>query len=339
MGNIYQSGAWATFQRSLGHEVVQASGNGWNYLAVIIGGRTWRYLYCKSGPEAESPEAFDAALADLQRTAREKRCWFVRGGPGTESMLQSGETFGESFHRRGLRRLVGQGTRTHSQEIDLTQDERALLLDMDSSNRQRHRNFHKKGVTFSCTTDPQDIEILIPFVDDVAQKRHFDRVSDDYLRRAARTLMPLGAATVYIARLHGEAIGGCLVYDWEGTRTYAHAAMDYEHRNLHAGTPLVVRMILDAKQKGLRRFDLGGVVPEDAGPEHEWHGFTRFKRSFGGRTVTYSGSWEFPVARWRYAAFPALRTTRHKWLAGRRRVVRVLKSTRSRVLTSSSGRL
>jgi hypothetical protein len=34
-------------------------------------------------------------------------------------------------------------------------------------------------------------------------------------------------------------------------RTYAHASMDVEHRKLSAGIPLVVRMILDAKEKGL----------------------------------------------------------------------------------------
>lgn len=336
MGVIFQSDAWASFQRSLGHEVIRSEGAGWSYLAVVMGQRTWRCLYCPYGPEASTSEAFDAALADLERTAREKHCWFVRGGPGADGMMGAGETPEEAFKRRGLRRPVGQGFTTHTQEIDLTQDENSILQGMEKANRKRHRNIHKKGVTFSCSTDPQDIEILLPLIDKLARERQFHRVSDNYLRQAAHTLMQTGAAALYIARLHGEPIGASLVYDWDGTRTYAHAAMDFEHRDLHAGGPLVVRMMLDAKDKGLSCFDLMAVSPEDAGPEDEWStGFSTFKKRFGGRTVPHSGVWELPLARLRYAAYPTLLASRNKLIAGQRTAVRMMRHVRSGGLGSS----
>ena len=336
MQTIYQSDPWEVFQRKLGHEVVRSEGPGWKYLAVVMGGRTWRWLHCPYGPEAETPRAFDAALSDLELKARARHCWFVRGGPGADAMLDVGEPPHGAFRRRGLRPALGEGFWAYTQEVDLTQDEDAILKDMRSTNRNLHRNIHKKGVTFTCSTDPEDIEILIPFMDDLARKRQFNRVSDNYLREAARTLMPMGAASLYIAHLHGRPIGASLVYDWEGTRTYSHAAMDFEHRQISAGIPLVVRMMLDAKLKGMTCFDLMGVASDHADAEDEYAaGYSAFKKSFGGRSSPHCGMWELPLSRWRYASFPVLRKLRHKSLAGHRTVVRTLSRATSRHPESS----
>ena len=43
------------------------------------------------------------------------------------------------------------------------------------------------------------------------------------------------------------------------------------------------------------RHDLWGVAPANAGPEHPWHGVGLFKKGFGGREVTWAGSWEIVI--------------------------------------------
>ncbi|HST73341.1 peptidoglycan bridge formation glycyltransferase FemA/FemB family protein [Kocuria sp.] len=318
MANILQSKAWASFQRNLGRTVVEAAGDGWRYLAVVEGGRTGRYLYCPYGPEAQSPQAFDAALADLARAAREHRCWFVRVEPAGAAVTDGLETPEASLRRRGLRPAPRQVQPGHTQVIDLTRDEDAILKDMKSTNRNLHRNIAKKGVTFTSSAEPGDVDVLLRFLDATAERKDFNRQQDDYLREAARTLMPLGAARLYVARLEGEPIGAALAYDSDDTRTYAHAAMDFEHRRLSAGIPLVVRMVLDAKAAGLSRFDLFGTAPEGAGPEHEWYGFTKFKKSFGGRPESYPGTWDLPVSRTGYTAYTGVRAARERVAAARR---------------------
>jgi lipid II:glycine glycyltransferase (peptidoglycan interpeptide bridge formation enzyme) len=318
VANILQSNAWAGFQRNLGHTVVQASGDGWRYLAILEGGRTGRYLYCPYGPEARTPQAFEAALDDLARTARAERCWFVRVEPVDAAVTDGLETPEASLRRRGLRPAPRQVQPGHTQVIDLTQDEDAILKDMKSTNRNLHRNIAKKGVTFTTSTDPEDVDVLLGFLEATAERKDFARQQDAYLREAARSLMPVGAAALYVARLDGEPIGASLVYDSDDTRTYAHAAMDFEHRRLSAGIPLVVRMVLDAKQKGLRRFDLFGTAPEEAGPDHAWHGFTKFKKSFGGRPESYPGTWDLPLSRGKYAAYTGVRAAREAAVSARK---------------------
>ena len=53
----------------------------------------------------------------------------------------------------------------HTQVIDLTQDEDAILKDMKSTNRNLHRNIAKKGVTFTTSADPEDVDVLLGFLE------------------------------------------------------------------------------------------------------------------------------------------------------------------------------
>lgn len=310
VANILQSPEWAQFQQSIGHRVIQAEGPGWRYLATVEGGRTGRYLYCPYGPEADSPEAFDRALADLTAQARANRCWFVRVEPINGHTVDGIETAEASLRRRGMKRAPRQVQPGHTQLIDLRKDTKDLLKDMKSTNRNLYRNIHKKGVSIERSQDPADVEHLLRFLDDTAKRRNFNRQQDDYLRAVVASLMPVDAASLYLAKLDGEPIAASLVYDSADTRTYAHAAMDQEHRKLSAGIPLVVTMVMDAKEKGLTWFDLFGTAPEDAGPEHEWYGFTSFKKSFGGEPVSYPGTWDLPVSRAGYTAYSGVRAAR-----------------------------
>lgn len=65
---------------------------------------------------------------------------------------------------------------------------------------------------------------------------------------------------------------------------------------------LVTSMMQDAHEAGLREFDLYGVVPPEV-RDHAWSGFSDFKRSFGGRQVDFSGTWELPVKPVSYALY------------------------------------
>jgi lipid II:glycine glycyltransferase (peptidoglycan interpeptide bridge formation enzyme) len=47
-----------------------------------------------------------------------------------------------------------------------------------------------------------------------------------------------------------------------------------------------------ARSLGSRAHDLWGIEPPGTGPEHPWHGIGTFKRSFGGRSVVWAGSWD-----------------------------------------------
>ncbi|QRZ61226.1 peptidoglycan bridge formation glycyltransferase FemA/FemB family protein [Rothia sp. ZJ932] len=310
MSNILQTDVWARFQESNGYKVFKKSGYGWCYIATLEGGTIGRYLYVPYGPVADTPAAFDAAMADLMQVARDNKCLFVRVEPIEEGIFAGGD-HQDFLVQRGFKKSPRQVQPAHTQIIDLTQDEDAILKDMKSTNRNLHRNIHKKGVTFETSQNPSDLDILLKFLDETAGRTGFNRQRDEYLRQVARVLMPADAATLYIAKVEGQPIGAAFVYDSDDTRTYAHAAASFEHRKLSAGIPLVTNLIMDAKAKGLTKVDLFGIAPNDD-PNHEWAGFTKFKKSFGGESVEYAGTWDKPVSAPGYTAYSAIYATKAK---------------------------
>ncbi|WP_258803046.1 lipid II:glycine glycyltransferase FemX [Pseudarthrobacter sp. NS4] len=311
MDHFLQSQTWADFKASLGRRVHQQSGPGWRFLAVEEKNPAGKVLYAPYGPVATSPEAFDAALAALVKAARSCGAVFVRIEPvsaGLELPSAAAE-----LRRRGLQPAPVNQQPELSRVIDLEGDFEDVLAAMKPVNRNLYRNIHKKGVTFRTSQDPGDIRILLNFLHMAARRNGFKPQSDEYLTQVAASLMPAGAATLFVAELHGDPIAAALVYDSADTRTYAHAALDDSHRKLSAGIPLVVTLIADAKTRGLKHVDLWGVAPSDQ-PDHKWAGFTAFKNSFGGREVSYPGTWDLPVKKFRYRAYRLARKLRTKLL-------------------------
>lgn len=307
MEYFLQTPQWADVQRSLGRTVHEQSGPGWSFLAVEEKNPAGKVLYAPYGPIADSLETFDAALAALVALARACGAAFVRIEPvsagfenaASESVLRS----------RGLRPAPVNQQPELSWIVDLDRDFKEVLAGMKPVNRNLYRNIHKKDVTFRTSQDPEEIRVLLNFLHMTAKRSGFKPQSDEYLSQVARSLMPAGAATLFIAERHGGPIAAALAYDSADTRTYAHAALDDSHRKLSAGIPLLVTLMADAKEKGLKFVDLWGVAPEDQ-PNHKWAGFTAFKKSFGGREIAYPGTWDLPVKKLRYGAYQLARKAR-----------------------------
>ncbi|MFJ3957647.1 lipid II:glycine glycyltransferase FemX [Arthrobacter sp. NPDC090010] len=298
---------WARVQEALGHRVHRLSGEGWEFLAIEDSNPAGKLLYLPYGPLADSLRSFDKAIEAAKELARSCGAVFLRCEPVNAGLPQEG--YAPLLEARGLRRAPSNQQPELSWIVDLDGTEQEILAGMKSTNRNLHRNIHKKGVSFRKSTDPQDISILLGFLRATAARNGFTAQSDDYLSTVAEVLLPAGAGALFIAELDGEPIAAAFSYDSEDTRVYAHAALDDTHRKLSAGIPLVVALILDAKESGLAHVDLWGVAPEGK-PDHQWAGFTAFKKSFGGRGVSYPGTWDLPVDKPRYFAYTGLRMAR-----------------------------
>lgn len=304
---ILQTDIWATFQRELGKTVHTASGLGWHFVAIVETSALGPSLYCPYGPVAEDSRSLAEALTALKDVARTNKAFYVRVEPVNTGL---GTDVDALLRGLDLRPAPLDVQPRYSWLIDLRDEPKAILAGMRSSNRNVYRNIGKKGVTVRSSRDPQDIEVLISFLTKTAEEREFTSHSADYLRTAAGVLMPAGAAELYIAELedHGP-IAAALTYDTAEERVYAHAAADDDFRKLSAGVAVVVQLLVDAHSNGIPSADMWGIAPPDQ-PDHKWAGFTRFKQSFGGSGVTYTGTWDLPVVGLRYRLYRVLRTAR-----------------------------
>jgi lipid II:glycine glycyltransferase (peptidoglycan interpeptide bridge formation enzyme) len=303
--SFLQSDHWKTFQQAYGRKTFSDTGKDWSYLAIKETGTLNTRLYTPYGPYCLDIDGLDEALASLQRTAKKEHATFIRVEP-TQGITT------DQLRIRGFRPVTYQQLQpSHTQMIDLTQPEEAILANMSQNSRNITRNYHKKGISIRTSYDPADIQILTSLLARVASRNHITPHGDDYFKQQATTLFPLKAAVLYIAEYEDIPIAAALVFDSETTRIYAHAAADDAYRKLSAGTALVGQMILDAKRIGLTQFDLYGIT-DSADPNHPWAGFTKFKRSFGGHSVAYPGAWDLPLRKpsyWLYRIYQSIRQT------------------------------
>jgi lipid II:glycine glycyltransferase (peptidoglycan interpeptide bridge formation enzyme) len=295
MSHFLQSKAWGEFQQSLGRKVIAESGDGWAYQAYLETGTGNRRLYCPY-PTFDNNEKLDELLASLRDQAKRLNCTFLRFEFGTEpstSFLNS-----HKFRKVTYQQLQP----SHTQIIHLSSSKEDILAQMSQNSRNITRNYHKKEITIHTSHDVKDISILTNLLGSVARRNQITIHPTDYYRKQAEALFPSQAATLYYAQLGDTPIAAALIVDSDSTRYYTHAAADDTYRKLSAGTALVGQMILDAKDKGLTEFDLYGIAPTDS-PTHPWAGFTKFKQSFGGESVTFQGTWDLPLKSLEYLVY------------------------------------
>ncbi len=293
-GHMLQGRPWAQFQQALGRQVVWAEGDGWSWLGVVTAGRGVTYLYAPYGPTAETNKAFAAALECLEAAASELNLDFVRCEPiGVDraAVVQAGMNQAKMVQPQ------------HTLIVDLRKDESDLRHDLSSGHRNAINGSERRGLALFMSRSLQDVEGFLELLHQTSGSRGFRAHDDRYYRVMLETLMPLKAASLGLAKCNGELVAAAIFFDYGDTRAYAHAGANQEARKLQAAAPLVWQAILDGKTEGLARFDLWGIAPEGAPESHPWAGFTRFKRSFGGSEITYTGTWEMPIKKSKYRIY------------------------------------
>lgn len=326
--HILQSEAWEECLQKDGEQTHRWAGEGWSALAVQKKTPVGSYLFLPYGPailDAEHrTQCLQDALQTLSERARSLGCLFVRCEP----------TFAVNAAQMRSQGLVEakEIDPKHTWVLDLAgQPEAELLAGMEKNKPRSWRNMANKGMSVRTTQDPAAVTELTRLLAAVGEQDHFTPQAEAHLRHQ----LEAGFATLYLVDLAeaakkatpadatateailadatdvdrgagSQVIAAALVYDYDGVRYYAHAAADYEHRKLRAGTVLLVQMILDAARAGQQTFDFWGITTS-TDPQHPWAGFTQYKKSFGGRQVDYAGTWDLPLNKRKYQLYKTLR--------------------------------
>ena len=300
-GHFLQSTPWQRVQQALGYHVVWDRGDGWMWSGAVRSGRFPRYLYVPYGPAAQ-PEAADLALQNALEATRSLALDFARIEP-------MGADFGDALARTGALATRSIQPRWTS-VLDIGADEDALRRGLSAGHRGSINAAQRRGVRIRSSTDPQHLKFFLDLRERSRRRGGYAGPTAQYLRTVAAVLMPLVTATLYVADHSDAPIAAALCFYFGGTRYYAHAVSDPDQgRRLGAAAPLVWRMILDARARGLTRFDFWGVVP-GGDSRHPWAGLSQFKLAFGGQLVSRSGTWDVPVRPLRHRLYRALHSLR-----------------------------
>lgn len=271
---LWQSRAWAHYQRSLGREVRIYAGGGASALVVIdrtAGGfSTWDL---PRGPLWTHEKDLSALLEAIIPDAKNNRCIEL-----TLSAVTPLPAHGLPF-TVSARHVQPQATRVL--DIGITED--VILSGMHQKGRYNISVARKSGVSVRQGSS-EDLDAFYALLKATGGRDGFTIAQQSHY---ARFLSDLGGSFLLIAEHEGKAIGGLLGVIHGTTGIYYYGASSYAHRSLMAPYLLQWEAIRRAKSAGCTHYDLLGVSPENAPYEDPWRGITDFKRKFGGAVISY----------------------------------------------------
>lgn len=260
------------------------------------------FWYVPRGPvlDYDDPRAGDrlsAVLAGVRSTARADRAFAVRIEPRVERHSQAAALFDAA----GLRRISETLQTPDTRLVALTLDDEALLASFDKDTRYAIRRAEREGVMTTVIDDAEDdtaLSELHALVSETLDRAQYRLPSFERYRLVWRGLAAAGRARIIEARYEGrlESVALQVV---EGDRSfYLYGGSIREAKGETKRFPSYAaqwRMMLAAREMGATTHDLWGVAPANAGPDHPWSGYSLFKKGFGGRFVSWAGSWDLVI--------------------------------------------
>lgn len=318
-GGLLQSDEWARLQAAAGHEAFPFSGAGFEGHAFrqslpIFGD----YLFIPRGPVVDmarlASEELHRALTEI---AEASGAGWIRVEPvSAEALEMLRSAFGHS-------RVVSAPRDTNPREtlmVSLDGGPADWLVRMKPKTRYNVRLAEKHGVTVRYSRESQDMELFLSLISSTANRKAISPHPKAYYRNFLSAL-PEDMCTVAIAEYQGVPVAAALLVFFEGTAYYLHGGSGDHHRELMAPFFLHFKCMEEAKRRGARRYDFGGVRARTKNGinDTDWDGITRFKQGFAPNmeTLLFPGTYDIIVSPVRYALY---RQSRH--LAGLRRSMR-----------------
>lgn len=255
------------------------------------------------------------------RIAKECQASWIRVEPQTEEVLEIlRSTFGRD-------RVVTAPRDTNPREafmVSLDGGSADWLGRMKPKTRYNVRLAEKHGVTVRFSRKAQDMETLLDLITSTANRKVITPHPKPYYRNFLSAL-PEDMCEIAIAEYEGVSVAAALLIFFEETAYYLHGGSGDSHRELMAPFLLHFKCMEEAKQRGAKRYDFGGVriQTKTGAQDTDWDGITRFKQGFAPNTETilFPGTYDIIVSPGRYALY---RQSRH--LAHVRRTVRSILS-------------
>lgn len=278
---LLQTWAWGEVQAKSGWMIERLRLAGGAMASVQVRKvRSVREAYVPRGPAPATPEAIDGLVA----WARE--AGIARLVVEPEAPLDLGPALAE----RGLVQVTPIQPQ-HTRIIKLLAPDE-LLKTFRHGRRYNIRAGIKRGVVVE---EGRDSAELVRQSAAVERRERIQLPSKSYYDLLLDLLPQCHTYTAFSPDQH-EPLATVLVAS-HGGRAYSLFAGRTGHRQELMGNDLAWwAAITAATEAGCLDFDMWGVPPPRARPDHPWTGIGVFKSEFGGEEVAYAGAWELVLS-------------------------------------------
>lgn len=283
-----QSAVWQDFQRRLGRTVHSFSDDAYVVKLDLPFGKN--YLY------TPSPHILDL-WNDIRKVARVENSMFLKCEPFTEDPAM-------------VRRLASAG---FQESLKALQPQRTSILDIRGTLQEVLAGMYKKTRYNIRVAERKYLDVRISEKGSHDREAFWKMLQETATRDGFRThprryyeeLLRTEGAELYFAYKESVPISVAIIFLYENRASYLHGASDYDYRECMGPYALQWYIIEDLQNRGITEYDLWGI------DEKRWPGVTRFKKRFGGRTVQYIGSFDYPFQKLWYRVYRLRNEIRH----------------------------
>jgi len=313
-GGLLQSWVWSEFQKTLDNKIFRLAAvdtNGeFRAAALLIKHELpfeYNYLYCPRGPiiKGNDKKQLKAMFDEIKRLAQGEKSFMIRIDPawlvGNEKLLID----------IGLRRsdYEIQPKCNFIIKIDLPEEE--LLNSFKPKTRYNINLAERRGVKIRLSNEPAEIENFWQMLKQTADRDHFTTHLKEHYLKMFELLVKEDLALLFFAEYDNKIVAANLISFFGQSATYLHGGSANMYREAMPTYLLQWYCILEAKRRGCRYYDFGGVNGNTYQSD-KWLGITRFKTGFGPEILPqeYVGGFELIINPVIFAAYKFIKQIR-----------------------------
>lgn len=312
--NFLQSWQWGEFHRSRGRDVIRRGVYVDGELAGVYEGvvevaKRGRHLAVAGGPIVDwsNLDVVRAIFEDMQTVARQKKCVFVRVRPQLEYSDKSNNIFRDFGFRKAPYYLSVE----HAGVLDLTKSEEEILKGMRQRLRRALRKAEKNHIEISTSQNPDDIDNFYNIQLETAKRHSFTHFGKEFLRKQFEAFAVDDSAVIYTASFEGQILAQNFMIFYGNEASY-HYGVSSELGTKMSGAPLLhMQAMRDARERGIERYNLWGIVGEDD-TKHRFYGVSTFKRGFGVDEIRHLPAQDLIISSPKYMLNWSVETARRK---------------------------
>ncbi len=299
-GGFLQLYQWGEFQKAFGRKIWRIEiGN--ELKALIIEHRLplrRNYLYCPRGPVLKSGadnncQTIELFLKKIREIAKKEGSIFLKTEPSFSPQILGSDFIKSEKEIQPSQTVI----------LDITKPEDELLKRMSQKTRYNIKLSQRKGVVAEEAANGDELAIIffLKLLKRTAEKDNFHIHPEKYYQKMFDFLGKDGSVKLFLAKHRKKIIAAGFFFFFGETAVYLHGASDYKSRQLMAPHLIQWQAILEAKNRGFKYYDFGGISKE------KWPGVTRFKKGFGGEEIIYHGAFDLIFREWWYRAYNIVR--------------------------------
>ncbi len=284
MNHFLNSIYWKKVKEALGNKVYDADGTWFQTTKLPKLNKYIGYI-----PRADLTKI---DLNEICKKAKEENCVYVSIDPDNLKSEINENQLSTINHQLTTRK--GRPTQLQATIImDLTKREEELLSAMKQKHRYNIKIAKKNNVEIKIDNSKESVETFVKLHEETVTRQEYNDRDSSYIKKVWEVLNEIQVlhpdfeshipeTFIATAYFEGKPLASWFLIGFGDTLYYPYGGSSEENKNVMATYLLVWEVIKFGQQKGYKKLDLMGVLPDKS------DGYSRFKVGFGGEEVVYA---------------------------------------------------